>query len=98
MYFRVTKYNNCDGPIQVALKPYTNSVMASKMRIWGWSSITGLRTDAKSVISNAFPSSGIIEDSHGMPHFHALSKDGSHMQGQKAMYTVHSFYSGLIAV
>lgn len=53
-YFHVTKYSNVVGVVEIELKGYTSSVMSRNMARESWSSLTGVKPDALSVISAAF--------------------------------------------
>ncbi|HEY8390119.1 MAG TPA: hypothetical protein VIL26_04120 [Clostridia bacterium] len=97
IYFHVTQYSNSVGPVTVSLEPYTKEIMSLNMKQYSWSSITGYSHNAQSVIFTAFAPLPIIEETHGMPHFHAVLPDKSHAKGLNGLYVVHSFYSGLIA-
>ena len=92
IYFRVMSYSTGMGPTKVALEPYTKAVMATNMKLNSWSSLTISRANAHGVISSAFPGFPIIEDFHGMAHFHAVAANGQHMTGANNQYTVHSYH------
>lgn len=95
-YFHVTKYSNVVGVVAIELKGYTSSVMSSNMARESWSSLTGEKPDALSVISAAFPNLPKVHEPHGMPHYHAEEKNGEHAKGRYGDHVVHSFYDGYL--
>lgn len=98
VFFRVTKYSTSVGPVTVELKGYTQHEMSVNMTTQGWSSLTYAEHLAKSVLIEAFPAmqlSGL--HLHGMPHYHMVYP-GTLNEVKSNNYTIHSYYSDLIAV
>lgn len=99
VFFRVTQYNQAQGPVQIELTPYSKAVMAANMAAISWSSITAAMTDAESVVKMAFPFLSTVVDkpSFGMPHYHAQYPNHDRARGACGRYIVHSYFSSLIA-